>query len=71
MSKVFGILTFVIGIWVTLEIVNHGVSGAFGDVLSRGDTTVAERQSVPDRAGSAVEDAHAAGEQRRARMLGE
>lgn len=71
MSKVFGILAIVLGIWVSLEIVNHGVSGAFGGMLGGERTPAATPESVGQRAGSAVAGAHSAGEDRRARMLGD
>ena len=71
MGKMVAILVITIGIWMGLEVFNNGVSGAFGGAFAGEQTAVAEPQSIPKRAGSAVQDAHAASEQRRARMLGE
>ena len=67
---VMGFLLAAAAIWMGAEVYNKGTDGAFGGVL--GDGSEAETQaSMPKRAGAAVEAAHAAGEDRRARMMGE
>ena len=33
MGRIFGLLTFVLAIWIALEFYTNGVSGAFGGVL--------------------------------------
>ena len=71
MGKVFGMLVLATALWVGLEVFNEGVDGAFDGAFSGGKTPVAERESTARRAGSSVESAHAAGEDRRARLLGE
>jgi hypothetical protein len=71
MGKVFKILAITLGIWVALEIGNNGMSGAFGGAFARGETSLAAHQSIPQRAGNAVQEAHDADQARRARLLGE
>ena len=71
MGKVFGMLVIATALWVGMEVFNEGVDGAFDGAFSSGETPVAERQSTARRAGSAVESALAADEDRRARLLGE
>jgi hypothetical protein len=76
MGKIFGILLAVVGIWLVLEVYLNGTQGAFGGVLARLDGSATEQavaspRSVPQRAGEAVERAHAEAEARLERMLGE
>ena len=71
MGKMIGILVLAIGIWVGLEVLNNGVSGAFGGAFAADETTVAQPRSLPKRAGDKVQEAQAAAAERRARMLGE
>ena len=72
MGKVIGLLVTVGGIWAGVEIATYGVDGAFNGAFAQdGASSVTERVSTPQRAGRAVEGAHAASEERRARMLGE
>ena len=76
MGKIFGILLVVVGIWLGLEVYKSGVQGAFGGALaglagSADEQTVGNPRSVPQRAGDAVERAHAEAEARLERMLDE
>lgn len=72
MGKVIGLLLVVCGLWVGLEVFNQGVDGAFDGAFNGGKTPIAERrQTTAQRVGSTVEDAQAATDARRARMLGE
>lgn len=75
MGKIIGLLLVVVGIWVGVEVYSNGVDGAFGGVLASraGDRPAAEvdRRSTPRRAGDAVENAHAAADARREKLLGE
>ena len=76
MAKIFGMLLVVVGIWLGLEVYQNGIEGAFGGALaSLGDSAdeqaVHDPRSVPQRAGAAVERAHAEAEARLERMLDE
>ena len=76
MGKIFGILLVVVGIWLGLEVYVNGMQGALGGALAGLDGSAAEQAvaspgSVPQRAGEAVERAHAEAEARMERMLGE
>ena len=71
MGKVIGLLVTVVGIWAGVEVATHGVDGAFDGAFAREGATSAERVTTPQRAGRAVEAAHGASDERRARMLGE
>jgi hypothetical protein len=76
MGKVFGLLLIVAGLWVGLELYQHGPNGAFGGALARigGAEPTAPREfdaSTPQRAGAAVERAHQQTDDRYSRMLGE
>ena len=71
MGKVIGLLITVVGIWAGVEIATHGVDGAFDGAFAGENASSAERITTPQRAGRAVEAAHAESEERRARMLGE
>jgi hypothetical protein len=74
MGKVFGILVFVLGLWVTLEVFNHGTSGAFDGALVRLGWVEADApagRAIGRRAGDAVAEAQAAAAARRERLLAE
>ena len=76
MAKIFGILLVVVGIWLGLEVYQSGIQGAFGGSLaglggSADEQAVGNPRSVPQRAGDAVERAHADAEARLERMLDE
>lgn len=76
MGKFIGLLLTLVCIWAGLEVYNEGLHGAFGGALaSLGDAEQAGRpadtRTVPQRAGAAVEDAHAAADARRNKLLGE
>ena len=76
MGKIFGILLVVVGIWLGLEVYQNGMQGAFGGAMaslggSADEQTVGNPRSVPQRAGDAVERAHAEAEARFERMLDE
>ena len=79
MAKVFGILALVVGLWISMEVVNKGVDHAFGGIFAsekmaaqngNGDAK-GSRRSVPRRAGDKVDAAHAEAAQRRERLLGD
>ncbi len=71
MGKLVGILVLTIGIWMGLEVLNHGVSGAFGGAFGGDEATVAQPQSLPKQVDKKLQAAQAAAAERRARMLGE
>ena len=71
MGKLVGIVLAVLGIWVGLEVYQNGVDGAFGGVHGGGASEEETRATVPQRAGRAVQDAHAEADERRRRLLGE
>ena len=74
MGRIISLLLAVVGIWVGVEVYTHGVDGAFDGALARfgGDETEhVTPATAPQRAGRAVESAHAAADERRSRMLGE
>jgi hypothetical protein len=58
MAKAIGLLLLVLGAWVGVEVMNHGVGGAFGGVFARlgGEEppAVEERSWVGERAGESV-----------------
>lgn len=71
MGKMIGILLGVVAIWLGLEVYNNGLEGAFGGAFAGSDAAATQQQSVPQRAGAAVENAHAASDERRSRLLGD
>lgn len=75
MGKVIVGVIVVLGIWVGMEIANHGPSGAFdGAFASFVDEAPAEEvddRTTARRSGDAVARAHAEADARRNRMLGE
>jgi len=74
MSKIFGILTIVLGIWVAMEVFNKGADHAFGGVFASGEATEekdGEPRSVSRRTGESVDQAHAEAARRRERLLDE
>ncbi|MDJ0850304.1 MAG: hypothetical protein QNK04_18180 [Myxococcota bacterium] len=76
MGKFIGLLLTIVCIWAGLEVYNNGVHGAFGGRLAfLGDESSATEpltaRSAPQRAGTAVEDAHAQANARREKLLGQ
>jgi hypothetical protein len=76
MPKIVGILLAVMAIWLGLEVYQNGIQGAFGGALARLDGSgdqqvVRDPRSLPQRAGDAVERAHAEAEARLNRLLGD
>lgn len=76
MGKMIGILLVVVGIWLGLEVYQNGIQGAFGGALaglrgSADEQGLRDPRSVPQRAGAAVERAHAEAQERLNRMLDE
>jgi hypothetical protein len=76
MGKFIGLLLSVVCIWVALEVYNEGLDNAFGGALAQlgdGDGSAAahDGRSIPQRAGAAVENAHAVADARRNKLLGE
>jgi len=76
MGKTFGMLLAVVGIWLSFELYMNGIQGAFGGALaslggSAEEQAAASPRSVTQRAGAAVERAHAEREERLDHMLGE
>ena len=73
MGKVFGIGLVVLAIWVGLEVMNHGVGGAFDGAFVRAGLVSAEEareeRPVSRRAADAWSDAHRRAEDRVARQL--
>ncbi len=71
MSKLFGILALVLFVWIAAEVATRGVDGAFGGVFASDGAKQDDRtaQSVPQRAGAAVERAHAEAAARREHLL--
>jgi hypothetical protein len=73
MGKMIGFLLLVVGVWVGLEVYQHGVQGAFGGALasfgSESASAPRDSRSAPQRAGAAVQQAHTEAEARRARLL--
>lgn len=75
MSKAFGIIAIVLGIWVAMELYTEGAQNALGGAVSflaedEGDDPRAG-MPVTKRAGLAVEDAHAEAAERRNRLMAE
>jgi len=70
MGKLVGIVMLVVSLWAVAELTTKGVDGAFGGAFASGDREVARPESVPQRAGAAVDSAHEEAADRRARMLG-
>jgi hypothetical protein len=75
MAKVFGILLIVVGIWTGIEVMNHGMGGAFGGLfadLGLAEASVPEQSaSVGQRAGGAFDRAYRESENRLTRQLDE
>ena len=57
MSRLIGIVCLGLGIWVGLEVYQHGVGGAFGGLFGDG-LDVAESRSPPQRAADAFQRAY-------------
>lgn len=67
MGKVFFFLFLVVAIWTGIEVMNHGMGGAFGGALARTGLASPEQgaQSTPmGRAASRFEDAYQRAEER-------
>jgi len=74
MSRIFGLLLVVIGIWAATEVYLHGTVGAFGGTFagSADESAVGQDgRSLGLRVGEAVGDAYDEGEARRERLLSE
>lgn len=75
MGRFISLLLAVLGIWVAVEVYTNGVNGAFDGALARFGSGEAEEEATPgtapQRAGRAVEAAHAEADARRSRLLGE
>jgi len=73
MGRIISLLLAVLGIWVAVEVYTNGVNGAFDGALARFGGESAEEEATPgtapQRAGRAVESAHAAAEERRSKLL--
>jgi len=65
MAKIFGILLIVAGIWVGLEVMNHGMDGAFGGLFASGASEQApDGDSLLERTRGRVGEAYEAQERR-------
>ncbi|MCG8592283.1 MAG: hypothetical protein MJE66_23565 [Proteobacteria bacterium] len=64
MSKLIGILLFVLALWVGAEIYNEGVDGAFGGILGDEIERVTSEDSTPKRAANAFQRAYDRSEER-------
>ncbi len=74
MSKVFGAVIVVLGIWVGVEFMTEGPSRAFGGAFASffsASEAPQDRRSTARRAGDSVSRAQAEAEARRERMLGD
>ncbi|MDJ0787828.1 MAG: hypothetical protein QNK05_13545 [Myxococcota bacterium] len=74
MGKVFGMLLIIGGVWLGLELYQHGPGGAFGGSLATilgADPVEAEEHASKPRYGGSVDRAHRDSEDRFDRMLGE
>jgi hypothetical protein len=76
MGKFIGLLLSLVCIWVALEVYNEGLDNAFGGALAQledgeGAGAASDGRSIPQRAGDAVERAHAVADARRNKLLGE
>lgn len=80
MSKLFGLVVIVLSVWVAAEVFNKGLEGAFGGILAggSGESATAEAssapvrpQTIPQRSGERVEQAHAEAAARREQLLGD
>ena len=74
MGRIIPMLLALVGIWVVIEVYNEGLSGAFNGKFARFGNEESEDitpGTAPQRAGRAVEAAHAQAEARRANLLGE
>ena len=72
MAKVFGFFLLVLSIWVGLEVMNHGMSGAFDGLFVRvglASEAQGEPDSVVKRAGGAFDRAYRQAEERTARHV--
>jgi hypothetical protein len=68
MGRIFGILFICLAIWVGIEIYFEGTQNAFGGVFASSAAPRDER-TTPQRAGDAVNRAHAASRERLEREL--
>jgi hypothetical protein len=74
MSRIFGLLLVVIGIWAATEVYLNGTAGAFGGAFAGSAEEGAVGQdgrSLGLQAGEAVGHAYDEGEARRERLLSE
>jgi hypothetical protein len=74
MGRIISMLLAVGTIWVCVEVYTNGLNGAFDGAFARfggEETEEVTPGSAPQRAGRAVESAHAAADERRSKLLGE
>ena len=74
MGRIIAMLLAVVGIWIGVEVYNEGLQGAFDGAFAQLDDGSGEPVTpgtAPERAGKAVEAAHAAAADRRQKLLGE
>lgn len=75
MAKVFGILLIVVAIWTGIEVMNHGMGGAFGGLFVDMGLAEAPTRELPatvgQRAGAAFDRAYRESEDRLTRQLNE
>ena len=70
MGRMFGLLTIVLGAWVSLTLYQEGLDNAFGGLLSGAATPGVENsQPITRRIGQAAEAAHRSHEERMNRQL--
>jgi hypothetical protein len=69
MSRLFGLVFVVLGIWAMTEVYLHGTEGAFGGLLGSGEQAEEGARSLGLRAGDSVERARAEADARTERML--
>ena len=74
MARIISMLLALAAIWLTVEVYNEGLSGAFSGQFARFGADESEEVSpgsAPQRAGRAVEAAHAQAMARREKLLRE
>jgi hypothetical protein len=76
MGKIVGLLLVVVGIWLGLEVYMNGMQGAFGGAVASLGGSAEEQatvtpRTVTQRAGAAVERAHAERQARFEQMIDE
>ena len=74
MRRIFFFLFLIVAVWVGIEVMNHGMAGAFGGLFARAGSTAPAPEvdeSLPKRAGRSVDSALRAGEARVERSTSE